>query len=200
MDGVVALDVQVGNLAELRVQLAIELIVLLTVDQVLVLREAELTLRQATGGTNAAAESLAARIDENVRHRGQRRDHERAGAAARGEAALRRYVAIERRDGEVAIGCVQLGAMPIACREQHVVRIGLVTPQQIGRVVAIAVRDGRVGAIDGQALESAPGDEVHDARDRVRAVGRRGAVLQHFDSLDRAERQQVRIDAEQRNR
>ena len=200
MGRVVALDVQVGELAELRVQLAVDAVVLLAVDQVLVLRETELTLRQTAGRPDAAAEGLATWVDENVRGRSERRDHECARTAARGKAALRRYVAIERRYGEVAIGRVQLGAMSIARGEQDVVCIGLVAPEQVRRIVAVTVLERRVRALERQSLEAAPRNEVHDARDRVRAVSGCRTVLQHFDAFDRAERQQVHIDAQQRDR
>src|SRR5688572_14905921 len=139
---------QVGEVAELRVQLAIDAVLLLAIDEVLILRETELTLRQAAGGANAAAEALAGRIDEDVRNRGERRNHECAGAAAGGKAALCGEVAVERRDSESAIGGMQLRAVSIARGKQHVVRIGLVAPEDIRRIVAIAVLDRGVRAVD----------------------------------------------------
>ena len=90
--------------------------------------------------------------------------------------------------------------MSIARGDQHVVAVALVAPEQVRPIVAVAVFDRRVRAVDRQALEAAPRDEVDDAGNGVRAIRGRGAVLQHFDSLDRAERQQIRIDAQQRNR
>ena len=194
------LDVQIRELAELHVQLAVDAVVLFALHQVLKLREAELALRQSAAGANAAAQAFARRIDEDVRHRGERRNDVRTGTAARGEAALRSEIAIERRHREVAIDRIQLRAMTIAGGDQHVVRVAAMTPEQVGRVVAVAVLDRGIGAIDREALEAAPRSEVDHARDRVRAVSRRSAVLQHFDSLDGSERQQVHVDTQQRDR
>ena len=193
------LDVQIGELAELHVQLAVDAVVLFALDQVLKLREAELALRQSAAGANAAAQAFARRIDEDVRHCGERRNDVRTGTAARGKAALRSEIAIERRHREVAIDGLQLRAMTIARGEQHVVRFAAMTPQQVGRVVAVAVLDRGIRSIDREALEAAPRSEIDHARDRVRAIRRRSAVLQHFDSLDGSERQQIHVDTQKRD-
>ncbi len=60
--------------------------------------------------------------------------------------------------------------------------------------VAAAVLRHVGEAADGQAGVVLAQDEVDDAADGVGAVGRRGAVLQHLDALDRGHRDLVQVD------
>src|SRR5690606_32839597 len=51
-----------------------------------------------------------------------------------------------------------------------------------------------VGA-DGTTIEVAAGNDVDHAGNRIRAIGRRGAVLQHFDALHRRDGDQRQVRA-----
>jgi hypothetical protein len=84
--------------------------------------------------------------------------------------------------------------MLIARREQDVRAVALPAVGDVGVVIAVGVLDVAVRAVDLHPLEALAGDEVDDARDRVGAVRGGGAVLQHFDALDRRSRKQVDVD------
>ncbi|MNI67433.1 hypothetical protein D3C81_885530 [compost metagenome] len=67
--------------------------------------------------------------------------------------------------------------------------------QQVGlALVQAALGGGAETTAHFHALEVATQDDVDDAGDGVRAVHRRGAILQHFDALDRADRQRIEVD------
>ncbi|MDQ6639659.1 MAG: hypothetical protein M3Z15_08345 [Pseudomonadota bacterium] len=62
------------------------------------------------------------------------------------------------------------------------------------RLAAVTFLGNSIGGLEHRADEVLPEDDVDDAGDGIRAVDRRGAVLQHFDSLDRLERNLVQVD------
>ena len=64
--------------------------------------------------------------------------------------------------------------------------------ETLGRRDAV-LRDAGLGP-GREAGEAALGDDVHHARDRIGAVARRSAVLQHFDAVDDVVRNGVEID------
>src|SRR3546814_9286862 len=61
----------------------------------------------------------------------------------------------------------------------------------IGQITAAR---NTVAALEQQPVIVAPHDHVDHARNRVRAVDRRGAVLEHFHALHRLERERIEID------
>src|SRR5690606_30578050 len=59
--------------------------------------------------------------------------------------------------------------------------------------VAAQVLVGAVVQFDVAALHVLPGDDVDHAGDGIRAVDRRGTVLQHLDAVDQGERNGVEV-------
>ncbi len=75
-----------------------------------------------------------------------------AGTAEAGPAAGR--IVRAGTHGPIAIDGVQLGAMAIAGREQHIRVVAVPSVEHIGAVVAVRVFDVTVGTIDLQPIEA----------------------------------------------
>ncbi len=119
----------------------------------------------------------------------------RARRRAEVKAAARLHVGVLRVG---AIAEVDRVAMEVV-GDQHRVEavLGEVAPagDDVGAdLVAVAPLGHAVARRHFGALEIAAQDDVDHAGDRVGAVDRRGAVGQHLDALDRAERDRVQVD------
>ena len=124
--------------------------------------------------------------------------------AAGSEIGTRLAIAGDGRPGGAAIA-FGLGEVPLVRAQGRTVemrgRQRQLAAQQanlangLDHALLRAVGDGVFGA-DLWALHAPPGDEVDHARHRVRAIDRRGAVLDHFDPLKRDHRNQ-RVDIDE---
>ena len=107
-------------------------------------------------------------------------------------------VGVDARPGQVALILIQSIAGIGLQRQQDVVavRLQVAMPgdQFGGRGLQSALIGEAVAGAELQTLEILAGDDVGDARYRVRAIDGRGAVLQHLQSLGRHHRQGVQID------
>ena len=137
------------------------------------------------------------RIAREARKAGRRGDRRRERVARKAEQADRRD---DRRVGEAAVALVERVFLVVVGVEQDVPAIlGEVAPAAgHGDVddVAAAIAAARRRAVVGGSLEALvvlAQDEVDHARDGVGTVDRGGAVLQHFDALDRAERDRRQV-------
>ncbi|MND63688.1 hypothetical protein D3C80_550040 [compost metagenome] len=80
--------------------------------------------------------------------------------------------------------------------DQEVAAIKLLAPGQVDRAPLAAAMFWQtlIGA-DLQTVEIGRGDGVHHPGDRIRAIDRRGAVLQDFNALQHAARNDVQVSA-----
>ena len=128
--------------------------------------------------------------------------HERLGAEAIhrravAETARRRVSAqaLQRHPREIAMAGKDLVAAGDRRRHQRRTPVAGLAPQEIlvvGETVAlVGLADIAAGL---QPVELAEGDDVDHAGDRVGAVDGGGAIQQHFDPLDRGQRNRVQVD------
>ncbi len=107
-------------------------------------------------------------------------------------------VGVDARLGQIALILIQPVAGVGLQRQQDVVavrlQIAVAGDQFGGRSLQPALTGDAVAGAELQTLEILAGDDVGDARHRVRAVDGRGAVLQHLQPLGRDHRQGVQID------
>ena len=134
-----------------------------------------------------------------VRRQQGRRQGRGEDVAARRTAGIDRHAAI-RLEGvhEIALVAAQRLVLAVGGRDQHVPALGVEIAPAAGEGGAAdfaAARFGHVGkGLRLQALVVLAQDEVDHAADGVGAVDGRGAVLQHFDPLDRRHRDRVQVD------
>ena len=83
--------------------------------------------------------------------------------------------------------------MLIADADEQVRGVAHPAVVDVAIVVAVGPVDQTIACGRFQAFEVLAGDEVDHAADRVGAVGRRGAVLQHLDPADRGHRDEVGV-------
>ena len=102
--------------------------------------------------------------------------------------------------GHIAATLVEVGAgdqaefLEFAVADVLRRRLDLAGRQQaLHQFIVLAVLIGPVLGVDLQAFEVALHDEVDDAGDGVRAIGRRGAAGQHFHPLDQLGRDLVEV-------
>ena len=138
------------------------------------------------------------RVEVEVEHIGRDAEDRRRLEAVPLPAFLEEDLAAAR---ELPLGRTQLRAPVGAGGQHHVVAVGLEIAVALGHAdVGLArttarIRDARGADAVGGA---APGDEVDDAGDRIRAVQRRRAVGQHLDALDRRDRDAIEVDGVRR--
>ncbi len=79
--------------------------------------------------------------------------------------------------------------------EDEIARVAqLETGQRAQAVIVVGTVDEIVVALHFETGEGRAGDEVGDARDRIRTVGRTGPVLEQFDPFEREQRHQLGVD------
>ena len=88
----------------------------------------------------------------------------------------------------MAVFNVEIDIPPILCEVPESVQRGDTLRKPVGPVRGAEVRR------DLEPLELWLQNDIYDARDGIRAIDRRGAVLEHFDSLDHSKRQRRQID------
>ena len=109
-----------------------------------------------------------------------------------GPAALRVFGIGAQRKG--TIESEQLSARLIAGSNQEAQPVAAMAVAQRAVEIAIAARHVLVAAGGAETLLIGAGDEIDHAGDRIRAVSRGGAVLEHLHPADRGERNQVDVD------
>jgi hypothetical protein len=121
---------------------------------------------------------------------------ERAAGEQAVEVASTGLAAIVAVAAELGVREEDLAALVVVEHAEHVelVRAEVAPAGGQGRAVVVLAAGPADAARRLDAAEVAPHDDVHDAGDRVRAVDRRGAVLQDLDPLDRARRNGVQVD------
>jgi hypothetical protein len=99
---------------------------------------------------------------------------------------------------EVAVAALQRLVLAISERAHDVEAVAVQVAEAAGAGEAVDVAAARLGLVHERlqvhAGEVLARDEVDHAAHRVRAVDRRGAVLQHLDALDGGERDLVQVD------
>ena len=128
----------------------------------------------------------------------------RKAIAAGSEIGARLAIAGDSRPGGAAIA-FGLGEVPLVRaqgrtvemrgRQRQVAAQQTEPAERLDHALFRPVGDGVFGA-DLRAVHAPPGDEVDHTRHRVRAVDRRGAVLDHLDPLKRDHRHQ-RVDVDE---
>ena len=116
-------------------------------------------------------------------------------AVAVGQAAGPQVERIERIAARVVLDVPVIGVFTVQVEVPALLLVIAIAGGQrrtIMRAIALLGRTAFGRPFD--ALEMLLADQVDHAADRVRAVGRRRAVLQHLDTVDDAERDRVEID------
>src|SRR5690606_6133297 len=212
--------VELDVVGDVEVDLAVQGVVVLVFDEVVVHRVLEVTGRGRVQGRVRAADRGRAQ-DVGRAAVGHAADvHQRRAEGGGGEAGVRRAARIGGRDlvearvagagpaakrvlqvalgagadGPVALKDRQLRAGAVAGHQHHVAALELLTPHRGDVVVAVRAVDELVVGAQLETIDVAAGDEVDHAADGVGAVGRRGARLQHFDARDRGGREAVDVD------
>ena len=103
-------------------------------------------------------------------------------------------------DRHCSVECSAVGNAAARIGEASESGIGALVEQRRHEVVAVVVLIKAVIAVKPHAAEAGVHDEVDDARNRVRAIGRRGAAGQHFDALHDRRRDDVDIGRTARRR
>ncbi|EFF49049.1 hypothetical protein XAUC_05710 [Xanthomonas citri pv. aurantifolii str. ICPB 10535] len=117
------------------------------------------------------------------------------------EAAIRRCRAGEgqpgarnREAGLRTIARIDRILFDIACAQKQAEILSAAAPRQVHALVgAIALAVLPVVERDLRTVETATGDDVDHTGNRIRTVQRRGAVFEHFDTLDDRQRNGVEI-------
>ena len=114
----------------------------------------------------------------------------RAARAARENAA----VEISRFIGEITVAGRDLVLLVVVRADDHVAAIAGRTPGDAdGMPLAVAFTRDTVVVGEFQALDVLARYEIDHAADRIRAVDRAGAFLQHVHALDEVDRKQVDV-------
>ncbi len=141
----------------------------------------------AEGAVAQAAEVFTVRCVEQVtRERRRRAPRARIRHAADARRRILRLIPVGRADA------VLLEAADV---HEEVPAVGAAAERDVaGPGLAVADRVVAVVGVQRKAVGLLLRDDVDDARDRIRAVQRRGAVGQDLDAIDDARRDRVEID------
>ena len=184
-----------GGLADVGVELSIDLILVGLLDQIVEGNEGPEAVWGVAGEARKAADGGAVGVSGEAERRPGS-----GGPASDGEPtriAKRRPAGRIDRVGHrhpFAFGGIDFGAMLPSCADQQIGGVALPAIEGAGRIVAaVGALHVAIVAGDLEALEVLAGDEVGDPADRIGAIGRGRAVLQHFDPADGGHRQQIGI-------
>ncbi len=154
---------------------------------------------QAVDGRAGDAGGAGGAVAVGIEHRHRDAVDEVARALGRPAVpAAAGLVAVDAALGQVAFVLVQAFAVIALQAEEDVVAIGIQVTEAADELQVLLVQAALVGAAEAAAdlgtFEVLPGDDVDHAGHGIGTVHGRGTVLEHFDALDRHQRQRVEVD------
>jgi len=192
--GVEGFGVELAGVADVRIELAIDLIEVLFLDQIVEGQIAEIAGRGRAGEARGSADAGAVGVNCKA-DRGSRTACAILDGPGAGLPRTDQPDGLDRSglQNPVALGIAQLGAMLIAHADQKVGRVADPAIEGAAGIVAVGTRHRAEVGLQFKAAEVLAGDDIGHAGDGVGAIGRSGAVLQHFDTADGGLGQEVGV-------